>query len=104
MGGVNGASTSYPVIVKLIPIGHGNQLYTYSFGSLTAMPVSQPVRAKSLLRANLEKSRCVLQSRMPNIKVFSGSSHPDLAQRIVDRLGIEIGKVVTKKFSNLETW
>jgi ribose-phosphate pyrophosphokinase len=41
---------------------------------------------------------------MPNIKVFSGSSHPDLAQRIVDRLGIDLGKVVTKKFSNLETW
>ncbi|XP_011873256.1 PREDICTED: ribose-phosphate pyrophosphokinase 1 isoform X2 [Vollenhovia emeryi] len=68
------------------------------------MPVSQPVRAKSLLRANLENSRSrVLQSRMPNIKVFSGTSHPDLAQRIVDRLGIDIGKVVTKKFSNLET-
>ncbi|XP_029172996.1 ribose-phosphate pyrophosphokinase 1 isoform X1 [Nylanderia fulva] len=68
------------------------------------MPVSQPVRAKSLLRANLENSRVRgLQSRMPNIKVFSGTSHPDLAQRIVDRLGIDIGKVVTKKFSNLET-
>nr|XP_003702106.2 PREDICTED: ribose-phosphate pyrophosphokinase 1 isoform X1 [Megachile rotundata] len=68
------------------------------------MPVSQPVRAKSLLRANLENSRGqFLQSRMPNIKVFSGTSHPDLAQRIVDRLGIDIGKVVTKKFSNLET-
>uniref|UniRef100_A0A182YPI2 Ribose-phosphate pyrophosphokinase 2 n=1 Tax=Anopheles stephensi TaxID=30069 RepID=A0A182YPI2_ANOST len=45
----------------------------------------------------------ILQSRMPNIKVFSGSSHPDLASRIVDRLGIDLGKVVTKKFSNLET-
>ncbi|CAD1477876.1 unnamed protein product, partial [Heterotrigona itama] len=57
------------------------------------MPVSQPVRAKSLLRANLENSRGrLLQSRMPNIKVFSGTSHPDLAQRIVDRLGIDIGK------------
>ncbi|XP_065337466.1 ribose-phosphate pyrophosphokinase 2 isoform X2 [Cloeon dipterum] len=44
-----------------------------------------------------------LQSRMPNIKVFSGSSHPDLAHKIVDRLGIDLGKVVTKKFSNLET-
>lgn len=42
-------------------------------------------------------------SRMPNIKVFSGTSHPDLAQKIVDRLGIDLGKVVTKKFSNLET-
>lgn len=49
-------------------------------------------------------SNAVLSSRMPNIKVFSGTSHPDLAQRIVDRLGIDVGKVVTKKFSNLETW
>lgn len=68
--------------------------------------LSNPVRAKSLLRANSEKHRreLTLQSRMPNIKVFSGTSHPDLAQRIVDRLGIDLGKVVTKKFSNLETW
>ena len=42
--------------------------------------------------------------KMPNIKVFSGTSHPDLAQKIADRLGIELGKVVTKKFSNQETW
>ncbi|KAK5642971.1 hypothetical protein RI129_009138 [Pyrocoelia pectoralis] len=70
-----------------------------------SMPVlsSQPIRAKSLTRANLEKPSLLLRSRMPNIKVFSGTSHPDLAQRIVDRLGIDIGKVVTKKFSNLET-
>lgn len=68
--------------------------------------LAQPVRAKCLIRGNLEKpkSGVQLQSRMPNIKVFSGTSHPDLAQRIVDRLGIDLGKVVTKKFSNLETW
>ncbi|KAJ8985175.1 hypothetical protein NQ317_012828 [Molorchus minor] len=68
--------------------------------------LSEPVRV-NLLRANLENSNrqelTTLQSRMPNIKVFSGTSHPDLAQRIVDRLGIDLGKVVTKKFSNLET-
>ncbi|XP_002730472.1 ribose-phosphate pyrophosphokinase 1 [Saccoglossus kowalevskii] len=40
---------------------------------------------------------------MPNIKLFSGSSHADLAQKIADRLGIELSKVVTKKFSNQET-
>ncbi|XP_046461492.1 ribose-phosphate pyrophosphokinase 1 isoform X1 [Daphnia pulex] len=44
-----------------------------------------------------------LGRKMPNIKVFSGSSHPDLAQKVVDRLGIELGRVVAKKFSNLET-
>lgn len=68
------------------------------------MPVlSDSVRARSLLKRT-EKPNVLLQSRMPNIKIFSGSSHPDLAQRIVDRLGIDLGKVVTKKFSNLETW
>ena len=40
---------------------------------------------------------------MPNIKVFAGSSHPDLNQKLCDRLGLNPGKVVTKKFSNLET-
>lgn len=66
--------------------------------------LSESVRAKSLLRSRLEKPNNFLQSRMPNIKVFSGTSHPELAQKIVDRLGIDLGKVVTKKFSNLETW
>eukprot|EP00058_Branchiostoma_floridae_P002308 XP_002587796.1 hypothetical protein BRAFLDRAFT_115397 [Branchiostoma floridae] len=40
---------------------------------------------------------------MPNIKLFTGSSHPDLAQKVADRLGIEMGKCTTKKFSNQET-
>ncbi len=40
----------------------------------------------------------------PYILHFSGSSHPDLTQKLCDRLGIEVGKVVTKKFSNYETW
>ena len=40
---------------------------------------------------------------MPKIKVFSGSSHPDLTQKLCDRLGLNPGKVVTQKFSNLET-
>ncbi|XP_066141470.1 ribose-phosphate pyrophosphokinase 1 isoform X1 [Euwallacea fornicatus] len=65
---------------------------------------SQQYRAKGVLLDKCQDlGKTYLTSRMPNIKVFSGSSHPDLAQRIVDRLGIDIGKVVTKKFSNLET-
>jgi ribose-phosphate pyrophosphokinase len=41
---------------------------------------------------------------MPNIKVFAGSSNTALATRICQRLGIELGKSTTKKFSNQETW
>uniref|UniRef100_F6TAG7 ribose-phosphate diphosphokinase n=1 Tax=Equus caballus TaxID=9796 RepID=F6TAG7_HORSE len=40
---------------------------------------------------------------MPNIKIFSGSSHQDLSQKIADRLGLELSKVMTKKFTNQET-
>ncbi|XP_023325143.1 ribose-phosphate pyrophosphokinase 2 [Eurytemora carolleeae] len=40
---------------------------------------------------------------MPNIKIFSGSSHPDLGQKICDRLGISHANVVAKKFANGET-
>ena len=39
---------------------------------------------------------------MPNIKVFAGSSNPTLARRICERLGIELGKSITKNFSNQE--
>ncbi len=47
--------------------------------------------------------RPLLCSRMPNIKVFGGSSHPELTKLICDRLGLEPGRVITKKFSNRET-
>ncbi|CAN8006128.1 unnamed protein product [Ixodes hexagonus] len=50
-----------------------------------------------------EQRQLSFQRKMPNVKVFSGSSHCDLAQKVVDRLGIELGKVVLKKFSNQET-
>jgi len=40
---------------------------------------------------------------MPNIKIFSGSSHPDLGQKICDRLGISHANVMAKKFANGET-
>ncbi|CAF1045346.1 unnamed protein product [Didymodactylos carnosus] len=45
----------------------------------------------------------ILKSRMPNIKVFGGSSHPELTKLICARLGLEPGRVITKKFSNRET-
>ncbi|XDA75507.1 hypothetical protein R6Z07F_005670 [Ovis aries] len=51
------------------------------------------MEAKSLLQLTKE----------PNIKIFSGSSHQDLSQKIADRLGLELGKVMTKKLSNQET-
>ena len=58
----------------------------------------EPVK-KDRLR-NTGSVRCF---RMPNIKIFSGSSHPDLGRKICDRLGIAHSRVVTRKFANGET-
>ena len=44
-----------------------------------------------------------IKIRMPNIKVLGGSSHPELAKLIADRLGLELAKTQLKKFSNHET-
>ncbi|XP_046949167.1 LOW QUALITY PROTEIN: ribose-phosphate pyrophosphokinase 2-like [Lynx rufus] len=40
---------------------------------------------------------------MPNIVLLSGSSHQDRSQRVAGRLGLQLGEVVTEKFSNQET-
>jgi hypothetical protein len=41
---------------------------------------------------------------MPNYKVFSGNSNPDLARDIAHRLGLpDLNKVTLQKFSNKET-
>ncbi|XP_063956369.1 ribose-phosphate pyrophosphokinase 2 [Lytechinus pictus] len=57
----------------------------------------------SLINQGIPEDPLQLSPRMPNIKVFSGSSHQDLAQKIANRLGYDLGRVVTKKFSNQET-
>ncbi|ORY86854.1 ribose-phosphate pyrophosphokinase [Protomyces lactucae-debilis] len=40
---------------------------------------------------------------MNSIKIFAGNSHPELAQKVAERIGIELGKVVVLKYSNQET-
>ena len=38
------------------------------------------------------------------LMVFSGRSHPELAQRIAEQLGVELGEVELKTFANGETY
>src|SRR6476660_7155600 len=41
-----------------------------------------------------------MTSPSTNLKVFSGSSHPTLAQEICDQIGIPLGRSSNKRFSN----
>jgi len=38
------------------------------------------------------------------LMVFSGSSHPELAHRIVEQLGVELGEIELRPFANGETY
>ena len=38
------------------------------------------------------------------LMVFAGRSHPDLSQRIVEQLGVELGEVTLETFANNETY
>jgi ribose-phosphate pyrophosphokinase len=40
---------------------------------------------------------------MPGIKIFTGSSHPELTSLILARLGVEASPAVVKRFPNAET-
>ena len=63
------------------------------------------IEVLSLMKCNVRRGVKIfyVSDRMPNIKIFSGSSHPDLGQKICDRLGISHANVVAKKFANGET-
>ena len=61
--------------------------------------VEPPRAGTSLLPTKPEEE----EKRMPNVKVFAGSSHPVLAKMVCTRLGIEPGRCTLKKFSNQET-
>lgn len=39
---------------------------------------------------------------MNNVKIISGTSHPELAKQISDKLGVQLCKCITEKFSNTE--
>ncbi|CAL4136427.1 unnamed protein product [Meganyctiphanes norvegica] len=39
---------------------------------------------------------------MPNMKIFSGSAHPELAKLVVSRLGLNLARVENKKMPNME--
>ena len=38
------------------------------------------------------------------VKIFSGSSNPDLVAEIADKLGVELGSVTIRRFSDQEIW
>ncbi len=41
---------------------------------------------------------------VPEMRLFSGSAHPELARKVAKHLGIELGRIDIKRFSDGEFW
>jgi ribose-phosphate pyrophosphokinase len=55
-------------------------------------------------RPELELGRAIALNPQKRLMLFSGRSNPDLAQRIAEQLGIDLGHVKLKTFANGETY
>ena len=51
----------------------------------------------------LQIGRAIALNPQKRLMLFAGRSNPDLAQRIAEQLGIELGRVHLTTFSNGET-
>jgi ribose-phosphate pyrophosphokinase len=51
-----------------------------------------------------ERGRWIERGPAGKLMLFSGRSHPELAERIADKLNIELGEVQLKTFANGETY
>ena len=55
-------------------------------------------------RAQPEPGHWLERGPSKRLMVFSGRSHPDLAQHIAEKLGVELGGIVLSTFANDETY
>ena len=62
-------------------------------GFESAEPRAEPVPGHFIERGPLKR-----------LMVFAGRSHPELAQRMEEQLGVELGDVELKTFANDETY
>jgi ribose-phosphate pyrophosphokinase len=71
---------------------------------LTRLPGLEVAEAGPETRVEVRPQRYIERGPRKRLMVFSGSSHPDLAQRIADTLGVELGDVELTTFENGETY
>jgi len=58
----------------------------------------------ALFRGKLKNHCPVAKSKMSDLRFFAGRSNPRLAQKVAERIGINLGKVEIKNFSDGEIW
>ncbi|HXF98595.1 MAG TPA: ribose-phosphate pyrophosphokinase [Gaiellaceae bacterium] len=63
-----------------------------------------PGLEREVPRTGVSPGHAIPLTPQKRLMVFSGRSHPELAARIAERLGVELGEVELKTFANGETY
>ena len=69
---------------------------------LTRLPGLEPADARE--RSEVRPGHFIEHGPQRRLMLFSGRSHPGLAQKIAEKLGVELGEVTLKTFANGETY
>ena len=70
----------------------------------TTAELTLPGLAAPEVKPELRPDHALERTPHKRLMVFSGRSHPDLAARIADELGVKLGDVELKTFANGETY
>ena len=74
----------------------------------SATPTTEAVRLPGLetpdVRTEPTPGHWIERAPQKRLMVFSGRSHPDLAARIAENLGVDLGEITLKTFANGETY
>src|SRR5690242_17267791 len=70
----------------------------------TAIELALPGLEGSLVTGEPSPEHFIVRGPQKRLMVFSGRSHPQLAQAMAEKLGVELGDVELKTFANDETY
>ena len=71
---------------------------------LTRLPGLEPADSSAREMAEVTAGHYIERGPQRRLMLFSGRSHPDLAQKIAENIGVELGDVTLKTFANGETY
>ena len=84
----------------------GTETGEYGSGGLGATELALPglALAEAPVSGEPKPGHWIERGPQKRLMVFSGRSHPELARRIAEQLGVELGEVTTETFANGETY
>src|ERR671935_1359332 len=95
---------SLPNRLQVFRLGRSRKRAISVESATTTAELTLPGLAAPEVKPELRPDHALERTPHKRLMVFSGRSHPDLAARIADELGVKLGDVELKTFANGETY